>query len=273
VQSRLGGDSGISYTEFSYMLLQAFDFVALHRAHGCRVQVGGNDQYGNITAGCELGRKLGLPRLYGLTAPLLLDASGQKMGKTSTGERIWLDPARTRAYDFYQYWFNRPDEEAPRLLRMFSLRPLAELDELLRAHDADRGKRTAQRELARALTEWVHGRGAIAGVETAARVMFGDGALAGLTDADLAELAAIAPTVEIPRGELDAGIGVVDLLARVTIADSKAAARRLIAQHGAYLNNAVIDSPDRRVTTQDLLTESLMVLRGGKKTHRLVRAV
>nr|HEX4317164.1 tyrosine--tRNA ligase [Kofleriaceae bacterium] len=273
VQNRLDGDAGISYTEFSYMLLQAYDFVALHRAHGCRVQVGGNDQYGNITAGCELARKLGLPRLYGLTAPLLLDASGQKMGKTSTGERIWLDPARTSAYAFYQYWLNRPDEEVARLLKMFSLRPAAEVDELLRAHDADRGKRGAQRELARALTSWVHGDGSIARVETASRVMFGDGSLAGLTDADLAELAAIVPTVEIPRSELEAGIAIVDLLARTTIADSKGAARRLVAQKGAYVNNEVVADVERKVTARDLLTETLMVLRGGKKTHRLVRAV
>ena len=107
-------------------------------AHGCRLQVGGSDQYGNITAGCELQRKLGRPQLYGLTAPLLLDSTGQKMGKTSTGERIWLDAERTSPYEFYQYWFNATDEEAPRLVTLFSLRPLAELDELLAAHDADR---------------------------------------------------------------------------------------------------------------------------------------
>jgi tyrosyl-tRNA synthetase len=272
VQSRLSGDAGISYTEFSYMLLQAFDFVALARSYGCRVQVGGNDQYGNITAGCELSRKLGEPRLFGLTAPLLLDAGGQKMGKTSTGERVWLDPSRTSAYEFYQYWFNRPDDEAPHLLRMFSLRPLAELVESLASHDQDRSARIAQREIARALTAWVHGEDAIPRVEAASRVMFSDGSLVGLTDADLAELAAIVPTIEIPRGELDAGIGIVDLLTRIGIADSKGAARRLVAQHGAYLNNQPVTELDRRVTSQDLLTETMIVMRGGKKTHRLVRA-
>ena len=117
VRARLEGDTGISYTEFSYMLLQAFDFVHLARAHGCRLQVGGSDQYGNITAGCELSRKMGGPQLFGLTAPLLLDSSGQKMGKTSTGERVWLDAERTSPYAFYQYFFNVTDEEAPRLLQ------------------------------------------------------------------------------------------------------------------------------------------------------------
>jgi tyrosyl-tRNA synthetase len=273
VQSRLSGDAGISYTEFSYMLLQAFDFVALSRSHDCRVQVGGNDQYGNITAGCELSRKLGGPRLFGLTAPLLLDAAGQKMGKTSTGERIWLDPQRTSAYAFYQYWLNRPDEEAPRLLRMFSLRPLAEIAELVARHDTDRASRLVQSELARSLTAWVHGDDAIKRVEAASRVMFGNSSLTGLKDADLAELAAIVPTVDIPRNELELGIGIIELLARIGISDSKGDARRLVAQHGAYLNNESIAEIDRRVTTRDLLTETMMVLRSGKKTHRLVRVV
>ena len=143
VRARLEGDTGISYTEFSYMLLQAFDFVHLSRAHGCRLQVGGSDQYGNITAGCELSRKMGGPQLFGLTAPLLLDSTGQKMGKTSTGERVWLDAERTSPYAFYQYFFNVTDEEAPRLLRLFSLRPLAEIDELLAR--ARRGPQPAPR--------------------------------------------------------------------------------------------------------------------------------
>ncbi len=157
VRARLEGDTGISYTEFSYMLLQAWDFVHLSRAHGCRLQVGGSDQYGNITAGCELSRKMGGAQLFGLTAPLLLDSSGQKMGKTSTGERVWLDAERTSPYAFYQYFFNVTDEDAPRLLRLFSLQSLAELEELARAHDADRSQRLAQRELARTMTTWVHG--------------------------------------------------------------------------------------------------------------------
>src|ERR1051325_9134198 len=131
VSARLSNESGISYTEFSYMLLQAFDFVQLCKLHGCRLQVGGSDQYGNITAGCELQHKLRGPKVFGLTAPLLLDPSGAKMGKTSTGERIWLDPALTSPYAFYQYWLNRSDDETPALLRTFSLRPLTEIDELV----------------------------------------------------------------------------------------------------------------------------------------------
>jgi len=269
VNKRVESDAGISYTEFSYMLLQAFDFVQLQKLHGCRVQVGGSDQYGNITAGCELQHKLRGPKLFGLTAPLLLDSSGDKMGKTSTGERIWLDPERTSPYAFYQYWLNRNDEEAPRLLRLFSLRPLTEIAELLREHDTDRSKRHAQRELARALTAWVHGPDVIPRVEVASRVMFGD-TLDGLTDADLSVLAGTVPTVEVPRTELAAGVGIVELLAR-TIADSKGAARRLVTQGGAYINNHRITQVEHQVTLEHLATETMIVVRGGKKDYCLVR--
>jgi tyrosyl-tRNA synthetase len=271
VRSRLSSEAGISFTEFSYMLLQAFDFVQLERLHGCRLQVGGSDQYGNITAGCELQHKLRGPKLFGLVAPLLLDPSGAKMGKTSTGDRIWLDPVLTPPYAFYQYWLNRHDDETPALLRMFSLRPLAEIDEILREHDRDRSRRDAQRDLARVLTSWVHGADVVPRVEIASRVMFGD-SLDGLTDADLGVLAGTVPTVELARTELVAGVGIVDLLAR-TIADSKGAARRLVTQGGAYINNQRVTEVEHQVTLAHLATETMLVVRGGKKDYCLVRIV
>lgn len=269
VSSRISSESGISYTEFSYMLLQAFDFVQLHRLHGCRLQVGGSDQYGNITAGCELQHKLRGPRLFGLVAPLLLDPSGAKMGKTTTGERIWLDPERTSPYAFYQYWLNRSDEETPGLLRIFSLRPLGEVDELIREHDRDRSRRNAQRELARTLTAWIHGPALVPRIEIASRVMFGD-SLDGLTDADLAVLAGTVPTVDVARSELVPGMGIVDLLVR-TIADSKGAARRLITQGGAYINNQRVTDVEHQVTLAHLATETMLIVRGGKKEYCLIR--
>ena len=269
VRARLEGDSGLSYTEFSYMLLQAFDFVHLSKAHGCRLQVGGSDQYGNITAGCELSRKMGGPQLFGLTAPLLLDSSGQKMGKTSTGERVWLDPERTSAYAFYQYWLNVADEDAPRLLKLFSFKTLAQIDELLRAHDEDRSRRQAQRELARELTTWIHGEREVARVEEASRVMFG-GSLDGVREDTLALLAEVVPVVEIRRGELAAGIGIVDLLSR-TVAESKSAARRLVQQGGAYVNNVRVSDLESKVSTAHLVTKTMLVVRGGRKDCRLVR--
>ena len=271
VRTRLESESGISYTEFSYMLLQAFDFVQLSRSHSCRLQVGGSDQYGNITAGVELSHKLRGPQLFGLVAPLLLDSTGAKMGKTASGERIWLDPECTRPYDFYQYWFNVPDADVGRLLRLFSLRPLEELDELLRAHDEDRAKRLAQTELARALTSWVHGASAVVGIEAASRVMFGDTSLKDLTSAEREAIADILPRLDIPRAELAAGIPLVDLLAR-TVADSKNSARRLITQGGAYVNGAQIKAADHTLTLADLATETMLVLRSGKRNYHLVRA-
>jgi tyrosyl-tRNA synthetase len=270
VRARLEGEAGISYTEFSYMLLQAFDFVHLAKAHGCRLQVGGSDQYGNITAGCELSRKMGGPQLFGLTAPLLLDSTGQKMGKTSTGERVWLDADRTPPYSFYQYFLNVTDEEAPRLLKLFSFRPLEELDELVRRHDADRAQRLAQRELARELTSWVHGAEETARVEEASRILFG-GSLEGVQERTLELLTKVVPVVEIDRAELANGIPLLDLLTR-TVADSKSAARRLLQQGGAYLNNVRVTDGERKVGVADLVTPTLLVVRGGRKDYRLVRA-
>jgi tyrosyl-tRNA synthetase len=269
VRARLESETGISYTEFSYMLLQAYDFVHLARAHGCRLQAGGSDQYGNITAGCELSRKMGGPQLFGLTAPLLLDSTGQKMGKTSAGERMWLDARRTSPYSFYQYFLNMPDEDAPRLLRLFSFKPLPEIDALLAAHDKDRSQRAAQRELARTMTTWVHGADETARVEEASRVMFG-ASLEGVREDTLELLAEVVPVVEIDRAELAAGIAIVDLLSR-TVADSKSAARRLLQQGGAYVNNIRITDSERKVSTADLATRTMLVVRGGRKDYRLVK--
>jgi len=270
VRARLEGEAGISYTEFSYMLLQAFDFVHLAKAHGCRLQVGGSDQYGNITAGCELSRKMGGAQLFGLTAPLLLDSSGQKMGKTSTGERVWLDAERTPPYSFYQYFLNVTDEEASRLLKIFSLRSLEEIGEIVRSHDADRSQRVAQRELARELTTWVHGADETARVEEASRIMFG-GSLEGVQERTLELLTKVVPVVEIDRTELANGIALVELLTR-TVAESKSAARRLVQQGGAYINNVRVTDGERRIGLADLVTPTLLVVRGGRKDYRLVRA-
>ncbi|HEY3806058.1 MAG TPA: tyrosine--tRNA ligase [Kofleriaceae bacterium] len=272
VSARLESDSGISYTEFSYMLLQAFDFVHLAESHGCRLQVGGNDQYGNITAGCELQRKLGRTQLFGWTAPLLLDSSGQKMGKTASGEKIWLDAARTTPFAFYQYWLNTTDDDAPRFLRMFSLEPIARIDALLAGHDADRSKRLAQRELARAMTSWVHGADSIAQIESASGEIFG-GDISKLGDAELEAMSGTIPSIEIPRSELEAGIALIDLLVRAGLEDSKSAARRQITQGGASVNNVVITDVTKKVAIADLLTPTRLVLRKGRKQYRIVRAI
>jgi len=270
VASRLTGDTGISYTEFSYMLLQAFDFVQLAQTLGCRAQVGGSDQYGNITAGCELQRKMGRPQLFGWVAPLLLDSTGQKMGKTSTGERIWLDPERTSPFAFYQYFLNRTDEEAPRMLKMFSTEPLARIEDLLRTHEADRAQRLAQKELARAMTKWIHGAAAIAAIESSSAEMF-SGDLTKLTDPQLAEMAGTIPTTDLLRAELEAGIPLVDLVVRVGLETSKGKARATIEQGGLSLNNVVVKDVAKKIGIADLMTETRLILRKGKKSYRIVR--
>ena len=271
VRSRLEDrEQGISYTEFSYMLLQAWDFVVLAREHGCRLQVGGSDQWGNITAGIELSRRLGGPQLYGVTAPLLLDASGEKMGKTSTGQRVWLDPARTSAYGFYQYWLNVEDSMVGGYLRKFSFRPLAELDEIVAAHATEPGKRRAQRELARDLTAWVHGADGVRRAEVASAVVFG-GSLAYARDADLEPLTAELGCTELARAELDAGVAVIDLLVKTGLSKSKGEARRTLGEGGVYLNNQQVSAVDLVVRPEHLGTESFIFLRKGKKTYHLVR--
>jgi tyrosyl-tRNA synthetase len=273
VASRLEGESGISYTEFSYMLLQAFDFVHLSSSNACRLQVGGSDQWGNITAGCELSRKMGGPQLFGLVAPLLLDSTGQKMGKTSTGERISLDPAITSPYHLYQYWFNADDNNATQKLMVFSLRSLDDIAEIIRQHELDRSKRVAQRELARAVTGWVHGEAAITGIETATRLIFSDTALKDLTNLEIDALAKALPSTPLSRSELSNGVPLVDLLVRMEIEKSKGAARRLITQGGAYVNDVQIKDADHTVTLADLATDTMLVVRMGKKKYHLARVV
>jgi tyrosyl-tRNA synthetase len=262
---------GISYTEFSYMLLQAYDFVHLAGAAGCRLQVGGSDQWGNITAGIELGRRMRNIGLFGLVAPLLLDSSGVKMGKTASGERVDLSAAVFSPYRFYQYWFNQTDADVVPMLKRFSLRPLAELDAVLAEHDRDRSKRVAQRELARTMTSWVHGDAEVARSEAAAKVMFG-GTLEGLTDADLGALVGVVPTFDVSRAELSNGVSLVDLIAR-SFDESKGTTRKLIEQGAAYVNNVKVSDSARVVTLGDLATETMLVLASGKKNRRLVRVI
>jgi tyrosyl-tRNA synthetase len=271
VRARLEGDAGISYTEFSYMLLQAFDFVQLHKRHGCTLQVGGSDQWGNITAGCELQRKLGGAQLYALVAPLLLDSSGQKMGKTSTGERVWLDAELTPPYAFHQYWLNVADADAVRLLKIFSWRPLAEIDEIARAHDAEPGARHPHRALAGDMTDWIHGKAATARAVRAAQVLFG-GALDDLDDAVMGELfAAVEKKLDLTAAELDAGVPIVDLLTRTGLAASKGEARRKLAEGGVYLGNQRVENADVSVTRAHLVAPSYLLARVGKKNYAVAR--
>jgi tyrosyl-tRNA synthetase len=271
VKARLQSEQGISYTEFSYMLLQSYDFVVLARDHGCKLQVGGSDQWGNITAGVELHRKMQGGTIYGLTTPLLLDSRGQKMGKTAAGTKVWLDAELTSPYAFYQYWLNVDDADVERLLLIFSERSLEEIATIAAEHEASPHKRAGQRVLAEDVTTFVHGADALRRAVAASQVMFG-GALDDLGDADLEPLLADVPSTEMPRGELEKGVGLLDILTQTGLAKSKGAARRLVDGGGVYVNNKRVTDSSKSLSLEDLGTETMMVLRSGKKSYHIVRA-
>jgi tyrosyl-tRNA synthetase len=265
-------DQGISYTEFSYMLLQAFDYLHLRRAFGCTVQMAGSDQYGNITAGIDLiHRTLGHDTpAFGFTAPLVTHADGRKIGK-SEGGSVWLSAKRTSAYAFYQYWINVPDADAPSFLRRFTLLPREEISALEAAHSNAPEKRAAQRALAGHMTELLHGAAERIRVEAAADALFGEGALEALDEATLSEMA-----TELPHSDHDAallspaGVPVVDLLAETSLATSRRQARE-------FLENGAVSINGRRVTLgycisqRDLLPGGLAFLRRGKRSWHATR--
>jgi tyrosyl-tRNA synthetase len=271
VKSRLERtDGGLSYTEFSYMLLQAYDFVHLHEQYGCEIQVGGSDQWGNITAGIDLGRRLRGVQLYGMTCPLLTKSDGTKMGKTESGA-LWLAPDKTSPYHFYQYWINLDDADVGKCLRFFTDLDRPEIDALVARHASDPGRREAQRRLAAELTRLVHGDEGLTAAERATAIFFG-AEIDRLTDAQLAEIFADVPSRELPRERLAGeGLSLVDALHEAGLAKSKGEARRTVAQGGAYVNNRRVERVDARLGPADLASETVMVLRSGKKKYALLR--
>jgi tyrosyl-tRNA synthetase len=274
VKSRIENrEQGISYTEFSYMLLQAFDFVHLAAAFDCRLQVGGSDQWGNITCGIELQRKMGREPVFGLVGPLLTTASGGKFGKTAAGTSVWLDRDMTSPYRFYQYWINAEDADVERYLKMFTLVPLGEVAAIVAEHADDPGRRNAQRRLAHELTTWVHGEDSARAAEAVSEILFG-GAITKDTPAEALELLAVeTPTSDVPKTAVEEGWPVVDALVETGLSKSKGAARRLLGQGGVYVNNVRSDDPERQLVIDDVAAGAIIVLRSGKKTYHLVRLV
>jgi tyrosyl-tRNA synthetase len=265
-------NSGMSYTEFSYMLLQAFDFVHLFDTCGCELQIGGSDQWGNITAGIDLARRMRGAQLHGITCPLLLKSDGAKMGKSESGA-LWLSADRTSPYAFYQYWFNTQDADVGKCLRYFSDLTQNEVELLESRHAADPGKRAAQKQLAAELTRLVHGEEALAAALKASEILFG-AEIDKASDRLLAEIFSDVPSKEAPRAALEsAGIPLVDALCAVGLTKSKSDARRAITDGGAYVNNRRAGSVDARLTTADLAGESIIVLRKGKRNYALLRCV
>jgi tyrosyl-tRNA synthetase len=261
VKARLDS-TGMSYTEFSYVLLQSMDFLELYRRYGCLLQTGGSDQWGNLTAGVDLIRRVEGGTAHALTTPLLTKADGSKFGKTAGGETYWLDPELTSPYAFYQFWINADDRDVEKFLKFFSFRPREEIEELVK-QGADRpAARAPQRALAEEMTTLVHGADETARVIAASRALFGQGSLEELDERTLQAALAEVPRAEVPSGDLPS---VVDLLAQSGLCKSKSEARRAIAQGGAYLNNAKVESEDAVPAPSDLLHGRFLVLRRGKR--------
>jgi tyrosyl-tRNA synthetase len=258
-------DQGISYTEFSYVLLQAYDFLHLHREMGCTVQVAGSDQYGNIVAGIDLiHRTVGHDaEAYGVTSPLVTHADGRKIGK-SEGGAVWLTADRTTPYAFYQYWINVPDADAAAFLRWFTLLPAREVEALEAVHVAHPQERAAQRALARHMTELLHGASERDRAEAASEALFGRGDLRALDARTLAEVFADVPHSHHDAVSLGAGVGLADILPHTTLAASKREAREFL-RNGAVSVNGNRAAEDRRLTSVDLLPGAVILLRRGKK--------
>jgi len=271
VKARLERDDvGLSFTEFSYMLLQAWDFVYLNRTYGCELQVGGSDQWGNITAGIDLGRRMNGAQLYGLTCPLLTLSDGSKMGKTAAGA-VWLSPERTSPYQFYQYWINVPDADAGRFLRALTEVSHEEIEALDRARGDNPGDRASQKRLAEVLTSLIHGEGGLASARRASEILFG-AEIDRLTERELAEIFTDVPSADLPRAALaGAGLNVVDALVAAGLAKSKGEARRAIEQGGIYVSNRRVAGADVHLGPAHLAGEDVMVLRSGKKRYALLR--
>ncbi len=265
VAARLAGD-GISYTEFSYQVLQSYDFLQLFREYECELQTGGSDQWGNLTAGTDLIRRVTGEHAHALTTPLLVKADGQKFGKTESGT-VWLDPELTSPYAFYQFWINADDRDVVRWLKVFSFKSREEITELAVATEERPGAREAQRALAAELTSLVHGESATAAVQAASAALFGRGELTESDPQTLAAALAEAPTYTVTSEDLaDGAASFVQLFAKSGLVKGTGAARRTIAEGGAYLNNERISDIDRQVTSTDLLHNRWLVLRRGRKS-------
>jgi len=261
-------DHGISYTEFSYMLMQAYDFLYLFEHRGCTIQMGGSDQWGNILSGRELIRRIYGKRSEGITFPLLTTSTGRKFGKTEEGS-VWLDAKRTSPYQMYQYWLQTADADVVRYLKLFTFLEQDRVKELERAAAERPEKREAQRELAAQCTGIIHGEAGVESVKAASRILF-DASDEVPTAETIAMLASEVPVTQLPRAEIDAGVPLVDLLVRTHLAESKGAARKLIEGGGVYLYNERQSRVQTSVSKENMKWPYAFMLRAGKKNYHLV---
>ena len=265
-------DAGISFTEFSYMLLQAFDFYHLKKEHDCDLQIGGSDQWGNITAGIELTRRKLTETVFGLTLPLITNADGSKFGKTEAGA-VWLDPARTSVYKFYQFWIRTDDRDAVNYLKYFTFLPKEEIEALEKQHEENPSARAAHTALAIAMTNLIHGDAATAEAQQASKILFGGG-LEGITENTFNEIVGEVPSVEIEKFKLEGeGLPLLKLFVASGLCPSNGQARKDLQGGGLNLNNERQSDSQHRVTTDALLFGKHLLLRKGKRNYTVVSAV
>jgi tyrosyl-tRNA synthetase len=264
-------EHGISFTEFSYQLLQAYDFAHLYATEGCRLQIGGSDQWGNITAGVDLTRRLHGARVHGMVWPLVERSDGRKMS-ASTGDAVWLAADETSPYAFYQWFLNLPDGDVGRFLRLYTFLPIDEIDDLVAEASRRPEERLAQRRLAEEVTRIVHGDGGLEAARRASEVLFGREAFTGLDERTLADAFETAPTIDIGSDRLGS-IGLLELMVDMGAVASNAEARRLVDQGAVRVNNVVVEDPTLVIDHSHLLGGSTVVLRTGKKHYFLARFV
>ncbi|MCY1503208.1 Tyrosine--tRNA ligase [compost metagenome] len=257
VKTRLDREQSLSFLEFNYMILQAYDFVELHKRTGCRLQMGGSDQWGDIINGIDLGHRMGTPQLYALTSPLLTTSSGAKMGKSVNGA-IWLNPDMLSAYDFWQYWRNTEDADVTRFLKLYTTLPMAEIERLSKLGGSEINE--VKKILATEITAMLHGRSAAEQAAETARKTFEEGALADNL-----------PSVEIPTAELEAGLGLLTLIVRAGLAASNGEARRHVQGGAVRINDEAVTDERRLIGTGDVTADNVVKLSLGKKKHILVR--
>ncbi len=270
VKRRLEGrDHGISYTEFSYALMQAYDFLELHDRHGCTLQLGGSDQWGNIVAGADLIRRERSAEVHGLTTPLISRSDGRKFGKSEQGN-VWLDPEQTTPFEFFQFWLNTADDDVAGYLKLLTFLEVAEIDQAVGDAAKRPEARQAQRLLAAELTRMVHGDQALARVEQVTKVLFGGGELRQLDSAGLREAFRTSPRIRIDRVEISTGVALTEALVRASLAPSKGRARRDVESGAISINHEVEGDVHRELGTGDLLPGGFIVLRRGRKTYCLI---
>lgn len=272
VKKRLEGDTGMSFTEFTYQLIQGYDFYWLYQNKNCKLQMGGSDQWGNITTGTELIRRKAGGEAFAFTCPLIRKADGGKFGKTEKGN-VWLDPKKTSPYQFYQFWLNASDDDAKTWIKIFTLLPVAEIDALIKTHDEAPHQRALQKKLAEELTCFVHSRADYDFAVKASDILFGNATtetLQSLSEEQLLQVMDGVPTVEISKAQLEAGYDLVSFLAETQIFPSKGEARKMWQSGGIGLNKEKISAEKSTLTTTDLLQGKYLLVQKGKKNYYLV---